>query len=498
MAVPAHDSRDYDFAKKFGIPVIQVIEGGDISTEAWEGDGQLVNSEWLNGLYVKESKAKMIEWLEKNGVGKGTVNYKLRDWLFARQRYWGEPFPIIHTEDGKIKSLPMTDLPVLLPPMASFGPTADGEPPLARATDWVKTVDAETGRPAKRETNTMPQWAGSSWYFLRYCDPHNDKEAWSKQADEYWMPVDIYVGGVEHAVLHLLYSRFWQKVLFDAGLVSCDEPFKRLVNQGMILAYSYQDDAGKYYYPKQVERRGNDYFVIETGVKVHTQVEKMSKSRYNVVNPDDVIEQFGADSMRLYEMFMGPIEAEKPWAEDGINGVNRFLKRVWNLFETDGKIADNGDAELTKLMHKTIKGVSADMENMTYNTAIAKMMEFTNAVYKSDKGVAKSDMEKLVLLLSPIAPHMAEELWARLGHTGTLAYEPWPTYDEAMTKDDTIEIIIQVLGKKRGSILVAADADKDTVLALAKSAENVAGHLAGKEIIKEVYVPNRLVNFVVK
>lgn len=498
MAVPAHDSRDYEFAKKFGIPVIQVIEGGDISVEAFEGDGQLVNSDWLNGLYVKESKAKMIEWLEKKGVGKGTVNYKLRDWLFARQRYWGEPFPIIHTEDGKIKSLPMTDLPVLLPPMVNFQPTPDGEPPLANATDWVNTVDPQTGRPAKRETNTMPQWAGSSWYFLRYCDPHNEGEAWSKEADSYWMPVDIYVGGVEHAVLHLLYARFWQKVLFDAGLVSCDEPFKRLVNQGMILAYSYQDEAGKYYYPKQVERRGNEFFVKETGVKVNTQVEKMSKSRYNVVSPDDVIDEFGADSMRLYEMFMGPIEAEKPWAEDGINGVNRFLKRVWNLFETDGKIADSGDVELTRLMHKTIKGVSADMENMTYNTAIAKMMEFVNAVYKTEGAVAKADIEKLVLLLSPMAPHMGEELWARLGHTGTLAYEPWPTYDDAMTKDDTIEIVVQVLGKKRGSIMVAADADKNTVLALAKSADNVAVYLTGKEIVKEVYVPGRLVNFVVK
>lgn len=498
MAVPAHDQRDYDFAIKFNIPIIQVIEGGDISVAAHEGDGALVNSDWLNGLYVKESKAKMIEWLEQNGVGKGTVNYKLRDWLFARQRYWGEPFPIIHTEDGKIKSLPMKDLPVLLPPMASFQPTEDGEPPLARATDWVDTVDPETGRPAKRETNTMPQWAGSSWYFLRYCDPHNDNEAWSKEADSYWMPVDIYVGGVEHAVLHLLYARFWQKVLFEAGLVSCDEPFKRLVNQGMILAYSYRDEAGKYYYPKQVERRGSDWFVKETGVKVNTQVEKMSKSRYNVVNPDDVIEAYGADSMRLYEMFMGPIEAEKPWAEDGINGVNRFLKRVWNLFETDGKIAQNGDENLTRLMHKTIKGVTADMENLTYNTAIAKMMEFVNAVYKSDKPVAVADMEKLVLLLSPLAPHMGEELWERLGHKSSLALTPWPTYDEAMTKDDTIEIVVQVLGKKRASLMVSADTAKEDVLALAKQESNVASYLAGKEIVKEIFVPGRLVNFVVK
>ena len=356
----------------------------------------------------------MIKYAEENGFGKGTVNYKLRDWLFARQRYWGEPFPIIHTDDG-IKTVPMKDLPVLLPPMADFKPREDGEPPLAKAVDWVETVDFETGKPAKRETNTMPQWAGSSWYFLRFCDPHNDKEAWSKEADSYWMPVDIYIGGVEHAVLHLLYARFWQKVLYDAGLVSCDEPFKRLVNQGMILAYSYRDDNGKYYYPKQVEKRGEQWYVKGSDIKVNTQVEKMSKSRYNVVNPDEVIEEYGADSMRLYEMFMGPIEAEKPWAADGINGVNRFLKRIWNIFETDGKIAENGDEALTKLMHKTVKGITEDMERLTYNTAIAKLMEFVNAVYKSDKPVSKKDMESFVLLLAPMAPHMAEELWQRLG-----------------------------------------------------------------------------------
>lgn len=497
MAVPAHDSRDYDFAKKFNLPIIQVIEGGDISKEAWEGDGVLVNSDFLNGMRVKESKAAMIKYAEEKGFGKGTVNYKLRDWLFARQRYWGEPFPIIHTDEG-IKSVPMTDLPVLLPPMADFRPTDDGEPPLSRATEWVETIDKETGKPAKRETNTMPQWAGSSWYFLRFCDPKNEKEAWSKEAEEYWMPVDIYVGGVEHAVLHLLYARFWQKVLYDAGLVSTDEPFKRLVNQGMILAYSYRDDNGKYYYPKQVEQRGKEWFVKGTETRVNTQVEKMSKSRYNVVNPDEVIDTYGADSMRLYEMFMGPIEAEKPWAEDGINGVNRFLKRVWNIFETDGKIANTGDEELTKLMHKTIKGVSEDMERLTYNTAIAKMMEFVNAVYKTDKPVSKKDMEDFVLLLSPLAPHISEELWNRLGHTNSLAYEPWPSYDEDMIKNDQMEIVVQVLGKKRALLSVPVTATKDEIIALAKANDNVVGHLSGKEVVKEIYVPGRLVNFVVK
>ena len=498
MAVPAHDQRDYDFAKKFNIPIIQVIEGGDISEQAHEGDGALINSGFLNGLHVKESKAKMIEWLEANGVGKGTVNYRLRDWLFARQRYWGEPFPIIHCEDGTIKSLPMKDLPVLLPPLAEFRPTEDGEPPLARVTDWVNTIDSETGKPAKRETNTMPQWAGSSWYFLRYCDPHNDKEAWSKEADEYWMPVDVYVGGVEHAVLHLLYARFWQKVLYDAGLVSCDEPFKRLVNQGMIVAYSYRDDAGKYYYPKEVERRGNEWYVKGTDIRVNTQIEKMSKSRYNVVNPDEVIQEFGADSMRLYEMFMGPIEAEKPWSNDGISGVNRFLKRVWNLFETPNKIAETGSFELTKLMHKTVKGVTDDMERMSYNTAIAKLMEYVNAVYKSAEPVSKNDMKTFVLLLAPQAPHIAEELWQRLGATESIAYAPWPVHDEEMTKTDTIDIVVQVMGKKRALITVPAEADKETVLKTAKENENVQAFINGKTIVKEIYVPNRLVNFVVK
>ncbi len=498
MAVPAHDQRDYDFAKKFNIPIIQVIEGGDISEQAHEGDGALINSGFLNGLHVKESKAKMIEWLEANGVGKGTVNYRLRDWLFARQRYWGEPFPIIHCEDGTIKSVPMKDLPVLLPPLAEFRPTEDGEPPLARVTDWVNTIDSETGKPAKRETNTMPQWAGSSWYFLRYCDPHNDKEAWSKEADEYWMPVDVYVGGVEHAVLHLLYARFWQKVLYDAGLVSCDEPFKRLVNQGMIVAYSYRDDAGKYYYPKEVERRGNEWYVKGTDIRVNTQIEKMSKSRYNVVNPDEVIQEFGADSMRLYEMFMGPIEAEKPWSNDGISGVNRFLKRVWNLFETPNKIAETGSFELTKLMHKTVKGVTDDMERMSYNTAIAKLMEYVNAVYKSAEPVSKNDMKTFVLLLAPQAPHIAEELWQRLGATESIAYAPWPVHDEEMTKTDTIDIVVQVMGKKRALITVPAEADKETVLKMAKENENVQAFINGKTIVKEIYVPNRLVNFVVK
>ncbi|MBR6411979.1 MAG: leucine--tRNA ligase [Alphaproteobacteria bacterium] len=501
MAVPAHDQRDYDFAKKFDLPIIEVIESPadfDLSKAAWEGDGALINSDFLNGLHVAESKKKMIEYAESKGFGKGTVNYKLRDWLFARQRYWGEPFPIIHCEDGTIKSLPLTDLPLLLPPLAEFRPTADGEPPLARCTDWVNTTDPETGKPAKRETNTMPQWAGSSWYFLRYCDPHNDNAFISPEADQYWMPVDLYVGGVEHAVLHLLYARFWQKVLFDAGLVSTDEPFKRLVNQGMVLAYSYRDDAGKYYYPHQVERRGQDWYVKGSDTRVNTQVEKMSKSRYNVVNPDDIERDYGADSMRLYLMFMGPIEAEKPWTTEGVNGVNRFLKRVWNIWETPNKIQDSGDPELTRLMHKTIKGVTEDIERMTFNTGISKLMEMVNAIYKSDKPIAKSDMESFVKLLSPMAPHIAEELWEKLGHNESITYAPWPIFDEALLIKNDMEIVVQVLGKKRATLTVPVDSTQDSILALAKEEPHIKDFITGKEIVKVIYVPGRLMNLVVK
>ncbi|MDR2902241.1 MAG: leucine--tRNA ligase [Lactobacillales bacterium] len=498
MAVPAHDGRDYDFAKKFDIPIIQVIEGGDISVQAHEGDGKLINSGFLDGLYVKDSKEKMSTWLEEQGFGKKTVNYKLRDWLFARQRYWGEPFPIIHLQDGTIKSLPLKDLPVLLPEMAEFKPTEDGEPPLARVEEWVNTTDPETSKPARRETNTMPQWAGSCWYFLRFCDPKNDTAAWSKESEKYWMPVDTYIGGVEHAVLHLLYARFWQKVLFDAGYVTHNEPFKRLINQGMIQAYSYRDANGKYYYPKDVEKRDNEYYVKGSDTKLETQVEKMSKSRYNVVNPTAVIEEHGADAMRLYLMFMGPIDADKPWTDEGITGLDRFLKRVWNIFETKQIVETGGDAELTRLIHKTIKGITEDMERLTYNTAISKLMEYVNAVYKSEKPVNKKDMENFLLLLAAQAPHICEELWQRLGHTETIAYQPWPTYDPTMTQSDTVDLVVQVMGKKRAMISISKTMSKEDIIAAAKAEANVASFLDGKEIVKEIYVPGRLLNFVVK
>lgn len=503
MAVPAHDTRDYEFAKKYNLPIIEVVSGGDISKEAYTGDGILVNSPLINGLSVPEAKKKITKWLEEKGLGKATINYKLRDWLFSRQRYWGEPFPIIRLADGTVKVVPLKDLPVLLPELDNYKPTETGEPPLARAKDWVQTIDPETGQPATRETNTMPQWAGSCWYFLRFVDPQNDKEAWSKEAEQYWMPVDLYIGGAEHAVLHLLYSRFWHKVLYDAGYVSTKEPFKKLFNQGMILAYSYQDKNGKYYYPHQVEQRDGQWFVKGTDIPVETKIEKMSKSRYNVVNPDEVIEKYGADAMRMYEMFMGPLDRDKPWTDEGIQGVYRFLRRIWALFiDENGNISSRfvqsgGDPIIEKELHKTIKSVSEDIESLQFNTAIAKMMEFVNSANKTEK-IDMHIGEKFILILSPFAPHIAEEIWQRLGHTKTLAYEPWPEYDVNLIKENTIEIPIQVNGKLRSKITISIDLSDKEILEQARKEEKIITHLSGKQIIKEIYVPGKLINFVVK
>ncbi|HUW61780.1 MAG TPA: leucine--tRNA ligase [Candidatus Bathyarchaeia archaeon] len=503
MAVPAHDTRDYEFAKKFDLPIIEVISGGDISAEAYTGDGILVNSPLLNGLNVSEAKKKISKWLEQRQLGRGTVNYRLRDWLFSRQRYWGEPFPLLTLEDGTVRVVPLKDLPVMLPVLDEYKPTAEGEPPLARAVDWVRTTDPETGKPAMRETNTMPQWAGSCWYFLRFCDPLNDEAAWSAEAEKYWMPVDLYIGGAEHAVLHLLYARFWHKVLYDAGVVSTKEPFMKLFNQGMILAYSYQDDAGKYYYPEQVEKRGELYYVKGQNAPLNVQVEKMSKSRYNVVNPDAVVESYGADSMRLYEMFMGPLERDKPWTDEGIQGVHRFIKRVWSLFVADDGslhpriVESGGDREMLRVLHYTIKEVTAGIENLQFNTAIARMMEFVNAAMKSGP-IEKPWADRFVLVLSAFAPHIGEELWERLGHGNTLAYEPWPVHDEALLIVDTIEVPVQVNGKLRSVLRVPKDAGKDEVIAAAQADSKVAPHLEGKQVVKEIYVPGKLLNLVVK
>ncbi|MBI4557272.1 MAG: leucine--tRNA ligase [Candidatus Hydrogenedentes bacterium] len=503
MAVPAHDTRDYDFAKKFNLPIIEVVSGGDISKEAYVGDGILINSPVINGLNVPAAKKKISAWLEERGLGKSTVTYRLRDWLFSRQRYWGEPFPLITLEDGTVRAVPLSDLPVVLPELDDYKPTDTGEPPLARATRWVNTVDPATGKPAKRETNTMPQWAGSCWYYLRFCDAQNDREAWSKEAESYWMPVDLYIGGAEHAVLHLLYSRFWHKVLYDAGHVSTTEPFQRLFNQGMILAHSYQDESGKYYYPQQVEKRDEHWFAKKSGKPVQTQIEKMSKSRYNVVNPDTVVAEYGADSMRLYEMFMGPLEREKAWTEEGIQGVHRFLKRVWALYiGEEGHIRQNivpggGEPAVLKALHHTIKAVTEDIESLRFNTAIARMMEFVAAAMKAESLDHKC-MEPFVLILSPFAPHVAEELWERFGHTKTLAYEPWPKYDPALLVEEELEIPVQVNGKLRAVIQVPANAAKETVLAAAKNHPKVRPYLDGKTLVKEIFIEGKLVSFVAK
>jgi leucyl-tRNA synthetase len=503
MAVPAHDTRDYEFAKKFNLPIIEVISGGDISNEAYTGDGVLVNSPMINGLNVAQAKKKITAWLEENALGKGTVNYRLRDWLFSRQRYWGEPFPLVILEDNTIRLVPMKDLPVTLPELDDYKPTADGRPPLARATGWVNTADPVTGKPAVRETNTMPQWAGSCWYFLRFCDPRNDQEAWSKEAESYWMPVDLYIGGAEHAVLHLLYSRFWHKVLYDAGFVTTKEPFMKLFNQGMILAYSFQDEQGKYHYPHEVERRGDEYVVKKSGARVRSQIEKMSKSRYNVVNPDTVVSDYGADSMRLYEMFMGPLDREKPWTDEGIQGVYRFVRRVWSIVIGEGDeihsriVDEGGDQGLDRIIHRTIKQVSEDIENLGFNTAIARMMEFVNAALKA-QSVNRKTAERFILILSPFAPHIAEELWQRLGHANTLAYEPWPKYDPAMLVESTVEIPVQVNGKLRVVVSLPKDSDKEAVIAAAKAEARVSSQLEGKQVVKEIFVPGKMLNLIVK
>jgi leucyl-tRNA synthetase len=467
MAVPGHDQRDWEFAKAFGLPVKPVLEGGNVEEGAFEGDGPHINSGFLDGLGKAEAIARMNAWLEEKGVGAKKVTYRMRDWVFSRQRYWGEPIPVIHLEDGTIKALPESALPLTLPHLDKIEPSGTGESPLANATEWVNTTDPETGLPARRETNTMPQWAGSCWYYLRFMDPHNDKEFVSKEAQERWLPVDLYIGGAEHAVMHLLYARFWHKVLYDLGHVSTPEPFQKLFNQGMILG--------------------------ENG-------EKMSKSRGNVINPDDIVSEYGADTLRLYEMFMGPLDATKPWNTKSVEGSYRFLQRVWRLFMTEEgtlnpAIGGHDNPELTRSLHKTIKKVTHDIEGLRFNTAISQMMIFINEAYKADK-LPRQGLESFVLLLAPFAPHVAEELWSHLGHKTSLTHHAWPSYDEALTKDAEVELAVQVNGKIRGRITVAADSPQDEVLGVAKA--EVAADLEGKAIVKEVVVPGRLVNLVVK
>jgi leucyl-tRNA synthetase len=469
MAVPGHDERDWEFATKFSLPILKVVaqspdeDPAEPLTAATPEYGYAVNSGQFDGMPTAEAKSAIIDWLEERGDGKRAVNYKLRDWIFSRQRYWGEPIPLVQC-DGEYYPVPYDQLPVTLPEVESYKPTGTGESPLAAVTEWVECPCPDgSGRVGRRETNTMPQWAGSCWYYLRYLDPHNENEFAERDKIDYWMPVDLYVGGAEHAVLHLLYSRFWHKVLYDIGVVTTEEPFLRLVNQGMILG--------------------------ENGVK-------MSKSLGNVINPDDIIREFGADSMRVYEMFMGPLQQEKPWSTQGLTGVYRFLDRVWRLTERD-IVNSEPDEALLRTLHKTIRKVGEDTERLAFNTAISQMMILVNELYKRDT-LPRSVWEPLVKLLSPYAPHLAEELWEMAGNEAPVSVAAWPFYDEALTRDEEVEVVVQINGKIRARLTVEAGTDSATLQALAEQQSRIRELLDGKTVRKVIAVPDKLVNFVVK
>ena len=516
MAVPAHDERDFDFAKVFNLPIVQVVAAAD-SAEAKNASpdpvpytgvaaftdiysGVMVSSGFLTGLSVDDARKAMIKWLEEKGVGRAKTQYKLRDWLFSRQRYWGEPFPVIHWEDGTQSLVDEGDLPLTLPELEDYKPTGTGEPPLAKATDWVNVTRAD-GVKGVRETNTMPQWAGSCWYYLRYIDPLNDKAFCDPELLRQWLPVDLYVGGAEHAVLHLLYSRFWHKVLFDLGLVPTSEPFKKLVNQGMILGLAYKTSRGVLVPMDKITWRDGKPYGAEEGGEEELLTEfpaKMSKSLKNVVNPDDVIRDYGADSLRLYEMFMGPLQAVKPWNTKGVDGVYRFLKRV-NKMVTEQKIVDRPLTKAeAKTLNATIKKVDEDLDTMNFNTGISAMMVFVNEFAGEGKELPREAAEKFVLCLAPFAPHLGEELWQFLGHADTLAYEPFPAFDPKALVEDEVEIPVQVLGKLRGRVTVPMAATPAEMEAIAKANPDVAKFLEGKTIVKVIAVPKRMVNFVVR
>ncbi|MFA6618960.1 MAG: leucine--tRNA ligase, partial [Candidatus Neomarinimicrobiota bacterium] len=469
MAVPGHDQRDWDFAKEFGLDIIEVLAGGDISKEAYVEDGLHVNSGFLDGMNKENAISTMNKWLEENKCGKATVNYKLRDWLFSRQRYWGEPIPLYKDEDGVVHGLKENELPLLLPEIEKYEPAGAGKSPLANIREWVEFKD-ENGKTCYRETHTMPQWAGSNWYYLRYMSPDYEDALVDPEAEKYWGQVDFYIGGAEHAVLHLLYARFWHKVLYDIGVVSHDEPFKKLINQGLILG---------------------------------TDGEKMSKSRGNVVNPDDVIEEYGADSLRLYEMFMGPIERAKPWSTEGLAGMYRFLNRVWRIYVNDDgslneKITDDrSDESFEKIYHKTVKTVGEHLERTRFNTAISQMMVFINECYKTDK-FNRGMMIGFVKVLSTFAPHIAEELWEKLGQKSVLLYETWPEYDAEMVVEDMIEYPVQINGKIRFKLEISAEATQDDIKEALMSHDRLPQYTEGKTIIKTIIVPKRIVTLVVK
>jgi len=496
MAVPAHDERDWEFARKFDLPIIEVLSGGNVQDAAYTGDGPHVNSGFLDGLGKEEAISAVIAHLEKQKIGTGAVNYKLRDWIFSRQRYWGEPIPLIHCEKCGIVPVPEDQLPLELPPTDNFEPSGTGESPLANITDWVNCECPECGGPGKRETNTMPQWAGSCWYYLRYIDPKNKERFVSREAEDYWMPVDLYVGGAEHAVLHLLYSRFWHKVLFDLGLVKDKEPFQRLINQGMITSFAYQRADKSLVATDLVEEKDGKYIEISTGEELTRVIAKMSKSLKNVINPDDIIRDFGADSMRMYEMFMGPLQVSKPWQTKGLIGVNRFLNRVWDIAERE--ISDEEPSkEMLKVLHKTIRKVTDDTRDLEFNTGIAQMMIFINEAYKLDKCI-RGLWEPFVLLIAPYAPHLAEEMWKMLGKTGTLAFEAWPQWIEEYTLDDEKEIVVQINGKLRCKMMMPAGASAEELKKAAHDQDRIKELTEGKTIVKEIAVPDKLVNIVVR
>ena len=504
FACPGHDERDYAFAKQFNLPIREVVSGGNIQEQAYTGDGPHVNSGFLDGKNISDAKDAVIQWLEKKGAGTRSVRYRLRDWLFSRQRYWGEPFPVVTDEAGEVHLVPEQDLPVTLPELEEYTPTEDGQPPLARASQWVHTTDSRTGASVHRETNTMPQWAGSCWYYLRYLSPHAEDVGWDPEEEKYWMPVDLYVGGAEHATLHLLYARFWHLVLYDLGLVSTPEPFQRLFNQGMIHATSYRDDRGKYYHPHEVEKRGEQWVSSATGAPITTRLEKMSKSKYNVVNPDDMCHEYGADALRLYELFMGPLEDGTEWETSGVAGTRRFLDRVWRLVvdkdtEEVGKrftAGEREDDELERLLHAAIKKVTQSVETLRFNTAISAMMVFVNEATKREE-LPRAWMETFLRILAPFAPHVAEELWQRLGHQEVLALVSWPDFDESKLQVDKIVLAVQINGKLRGTIEAQVNVSKEAALEAAKTDAKVAKFLEGKTIRREVYVPGRLINLVV-
>ena len=488
MCVPDGDARDFAFTERYGIEVRSILEES----------GELKNSEFLDGLTRASAVPRMIAWLEERGLGHGKVNYRLRDWLFSRQRYWGEPFPVLHEldaagkETGAARLVDAADLPVTLPELADFTPSSSGEPPLARATEWLHVVDAQ-GKVWRRETNSMPQWAGSCWYYLRFLDPHNDLAAWDPAKEAYWMPVDLYVGGAEHAVLHLLYARFWHKVLFDCGLVSADEPFHKLVNQGMVQSYAFRNSDGVLVAVDEVEEQEDGSYVrTGNGEIVERQTAKMSKSLKNVINPDDVIHQYGADTMRLYEAFMGPVTASAPWNPRDLPGVHRFLQRVWRLMQRG--TGDRCNDAVERALHQCIKKCGEDLEQMGYNTAIAAMMEFVNVATKEEGGLTGTQARCLCILLEPFAPHLAEQVWSDLGVEEVLAYAAWPSFDEARLTSDTVEIPVQINGKLRARAVIATDADRAAMEMAAR--EVVAEHLEG-EVRKVIVVPGKMVNFVV-